>query len=245
MASFSRIGVVIVTLFGFSASLVSAQELSISGFNVSERGQVEFGVYIASSHSDRERYDLIIYSSADDFRDPLDLSITNLAPGEVYPIEFDANQLVGSFEGELRFRIDIKASVFPIKADLKEKPSFRRGKEIDISWTDYHNSGPYDVELRRGDDVIEMAKNVSANEITTALPKDMEKADDYILQIKTANNTRYDSDPIPVQIKNKIPLGILLSGAAVGVGVPIFFIAGGNEPPTDEGFADPPGEPNN
>ena len=225
-----------------------AQQLTISNFNISESGMVSFSTYIEKDHSDREIYDLTVYSSVDNFTKPIPFQLKGLKTGHIASHTFDANKEIGNYEGPLQLRFDIKASTFPIKPSIAADTKLKRGKIPAISWEDYHKVAPYSVELYQNNQLLQILdERTIGNAISNPLPEDLAKGADYQIRITSNSNAAFNSDLIPVQITSKLGLGIkLLPVAVVGAALPIVLIGGGETPPGGEdGFANPPGEPGN
>lgn len=230
----------------FLTSSLYAQKLTISNFGIDDTGIVSFSAFIEKNHSDRELYDLSIFSSADNFEKPLAYQLTSLKTGQIYSYSFDANQQVGTYEGPIQLRFAISASLFPIKPNVEAQAKLRRGKLPEISWQDFHKAAPYTVELYHEGELTHVIEEKTNNStISSSLPASLEKGSNYELRIVSTGNSKYNSEFIPIQIISKIGLGVkLLPVAVIGAAIPVVLLGGGDTP-VEDGFADPPGEPEN
>ena len=218
-----------------------SQKIEVSNISV-DNGKVSFIVQIEKSHTDRERYDLIIYHSANNFSQPIAYSPKNLEPGKAHRISFDGDEQVGAHQGPLSFRFDIEASKFPIRTQFDQQ-KFKIGKPALVEWYDYENVGPYDIELYKDGQLVEtLASDVTQSFREVTLPSSLEKKEQYQIQIR-ASDRSMDSEKVTITAHPKMGLIVkILPAVAVGAAVPFLLPGddGGGEP---EGLANPPGNP--
>ncbi len=227
----------------FSVASTNAQKLLVSEPQI-EEGKVSLVATIEASHSPRERYNLYIYSSVNSYARPISYKVTDMIPGQAYPLSFDGGEEIGSFEGELQFRFEIEASRFPLKIET-EKSKFRRGKSLALDWSDYHGVGPYQVELWQNNQLQEvLASRVTETNCEVLLPKKLEKGNDYDLRVKALANSEMDTEQMPVTIQGKYGIAVkILPVLAVGGVVPLILTSG--DPKGIGELSDPPGPPSN
>jgi hypothetical protein len=94
-----------------------------------------------------------IFSSFDNYQQAIDYQVGNMVPGRDYPITFDGNEQVGYYEGDIQFRFDITATTFPIKLS-DDNLALKKGKSFTITWSDFHKSGTYNIELLQSGAVV-------------------------------------------------------------------------------------------
>ncbi|WP_421764967.1 hypothetical protein [Ekhidna sp.] len=217
-----------------------SQTITTSNFQVSDQ-QVQFDFTIEPKHSERERYELKIYHSVNNYAEPIDYQLNDLVPGRPYKASFDGSNQIGSFDGELMFRFEIEATRFPI--ELSDAPkNLKIGKNVNFSWFDYHEEGPYDVELYQGQLLKStLAEGIESTSYSGKIPKSLDKGN-YSIVVVPKGRSELVSDKIPVVLKKGMnPLliggGVLLAGGVVGLAAS----SGGGE--GVEVFDDPPNPP--
>jgi hypothetical protein len=226
----------------FVTILGSGQVLNVQGVQVGEAGQVSFTALVEKDHSERERYTLQIYSSADNYQSPLEYKITDMEPGRAYQAHFNGPEQVGDYSGTMQFRFRIEATNFPLKVDLQGKNKLKPGKKVMVSWSDYHNLGRYDIDLYRGNELVKRLANDHMNQsFSGTLSKDIEKGDDYALRIVPTDNPAAASDYIPIVVAGGVGwYWFAIPAVGGGVAAVVLTKGGGTG---DNGFAEPPGTP--
>ena len=229
----------IVCLLGIFPIL--AQTIHTSNFEISDQ-QVQFDFRIEPKHTERERYQLKIYHSGNNYTEPINYQLNNLIPNRSYKASFDGGNQIGSFDGDILFRLTIEATQFPI--ELSDAPkSLKIGKNANISWFDYHEEGPYDVKLYQGlQEKSTLAEGIESTSYSGKIPKSLEKGD-YTIVVIPKGRSELVSDKIPVLLKKGLnPLliggGVLLTGGIVGLAASGDRGKGGADT-----FADPPDPP--
>ncbi|WP_425392098.1 hypothetical protein [Ekhidna sp.] len=218
-----------------------AQTITTSNFEINDQ-QVQFDFTIEQKHSERERYQLKIYHSANNYTEAIPYQLNELVPNKSYTASFDGGNQIGSFDGQLMFRFEIEATRFPV--ELSDAPkSLKIGKNTNISWFDYHEEGPYDVKLYQGQiEKTTLAEGLESTSYSGKIPKSLEKGN-YSIQVIPRGRSELISDKIPVLLKKGLnPLliggGVLLTGGIVGLAA-----SGGGGEGGSEVFADPPNPP--
>ncbi len=236
---------VLIVIFGLMWVTGVPQSLEINNLTVDEEGIVTFSALINASHSNRERYNMLIYSSIDAFSQPIDFTYKDMVPGQTYEISFDGNEQFGQYKGDVLFKFDVMASTFPVKVNVPENQVFKLGKKMNFSWQDYHNVNSYDIELyRRGNMVQTLAEDHTGQSFNGILPKQLDKGNDYWILVRPTTNTDISSELIPVQIKSGVGLAVKIAPlAALGIAVPVYILGGSSTKPGDEIFDAPPGPP--
>jgi hypothetical protein len=234
----------LLVVFVLIAATGTAQNLVVSNLSIDHGGVISFVATIDKSHSDRELYDLSIFHSRNDYQSAIAFQQRDMEPGEIYRLSFDANREIGRFEGDVQLRFDIKASQFPLKPNITANQSLKRGKLPDLTWQDYQQVAPYKVELYKDGQLLQVIEDrTSDNRMTVTLPDKLEKGDGYAVKVVSLSNQSLNSDLIPVRITSKIGLAFKLAPlVAIGVGAAVLL--SGSEDSPEEGFSNPPSEPN-
>ncbi len=231
-------------IIGCWVSALYSQSLQISNLGTEPGGKVSFTAEIDKSHSDRELYQLQIYSNLDGFQTPLDFEFSGMKPGEPYDISFEGNEVFGTYQGDVQLRFDVVATTFPIRVDQIDK-NFKPGKKVSLAWTDFHNVNNYNIELYQGINLVQtLASGHRSKQFEGVLSKDVEKGSNYTLLIEPVGEKEYISDPFAVQVVSGVGLAVKIAPlAALGVAVPVFLLGGGGGTPGGNTFEDPPGPP--
>jgi hypothetical protein len=219
---------IIATLLGLCC-YVHAQSVQVSNLEVDDEGKVSFRYSVSQKFSDRERYELQVFTSADNFSKPIDLNLSPVAVGESKSVSFDGPKLISNYEGSLQFRFKVVAAVFPVRI-VSTGQKFKSGKSITISWDDFHESGWYDVELYSGGYISRtLASNYRGTLLSTTLPKKMEKGT-YEIRVTPTNQKELQSDDFPVTISGGGGAGIfIIAGGGLAAGAGVLLLGGGGD----------------
>lgn len=236
---YSLIAVILLACLRF----LSAQTLVVSELLISDDGIVSFSCMVSAHHSDREEYEISVYSSADNFEKELPVDINSVRPGVTLPVSFDGNQVIGDFDGFIEFDIQLSATTFPVQITSTNK-KMKKGKEVTISWQDFHESGWYDIEIYQNDFLFnKLIANHRGTSFTTTLPKKMPKGE-YELRVTPTNQQELFSEDYSVSIKSgKVGLIIGAGGALAGVVGALIILP--IPPPQEEDLPIPPDLPGN
>lgn len=215
------------------------QSINVSDLAVSDQGTVSFRYTIAQKFSNREYYKLEVFSSANNYTSALSLNLDPVQAGQLKRVEFDGPAIVGEHKGELQFKFKAEATVFPVQITTTAK-KFKSGKNITISWDDFHESGWYDVELYQ-DGLIRktLVKNHRSTIYTADLPKKMDKGV-YEVRVTPSNEKELYSDNYSVDIKSSGGAGIFVIGGAALVGGGVYVLTAGEDPDGTTSLPDPP-----
>jgi DUF971 family protein len=231
----------ILLLIACSAPVIG-QSIIINDLTVAEGGTISFSYTVNPKFSDRESYQLQVFSSTDNFTKALPLSLPTVKAGELRVASFSGPQMLGNYEGALQLKFKAVATAFPVQITTTAK-KFKSGKNITISWDDFHDSGFYDVDLYQNGYVNKsLAKSHRGNSLTTPLPKKLPKGT-YEIRVTPSNRVELYSEDYPVTVKGGgMGMLILAGGAAVGAGA---FVLGGSDGGgggggTDSSLPDPP-----
>ena len=231
-----------MTILGFAALLQAslwAQEVRLDGYRIDSAGQVSFTCTVSKHHSDREQYRLAVYTNKDLFKAPLPLELPFLGAGRPERIVFDGGSMVGDYDGYLTLDVRAEAVVFPVEVSAPVKA--KRGKEIELSWSDFHGTGSYDVALyQSGGAQVPLAKGHAGNYLAAKLPKTTAKGS-YELRVTPVGNPVAASHGDGVKVVSRKG-GLLALPALLAAGA-VYLTAGGGSPGDEEDLPGPPGTP--
>ncbi len=221
------------------------QQISIDSLNVSGDGIVSFNFLVRANQSVREQYDVSVFTSKDDYQKPIDVSLPSIQPNTTYSVSFNGPDKIGEFAGPIQFKLEARASVFPVKIESVSSDVLKIGKKVEISWSDYHESGWYNIELYQEEELKKkLIGHHRGTTFETTLPKDLEKGN-YELRVTPTNDPDLYSRGYRVLIKkplNKILFLVPLAAAGGG----FVLLSGGESGDGDsDRLIDPPGPPDN
>jgi hypothetical protein len=196
-----------------------AQVVKIFDWQVKQDKTISFSCTVEADHSSREEYKIKIFTSADNYAEPLAVEIEKVKAGDTINVNFDAQKTIGMYKGQLEFLFTAEATLFPVQI-VETNRKFRRGKTIEISWEDFHDAGWYDVELLKNGVVeTKMIGSYRGTKYTTTLPKKMTEGN-YAIRISPTNNKEWCSEDYVIAIQPKIGLAVIAgTGALIGTSV--------------------------
>jgi hypothetical protein len=223
-------------------STVDSQNLNVQGFRIDGQGMVTVTALIEANHSARERYAMSVYSSVDNYTQPINYTLADMEPGKPYNIKFDGPKLVGTYSGDIMFKFRIEATTYPI--ELTTNGNMKPGKKMDLTWTDHEGSSSYNIELYQRSNLVEqLARDHSGLSYTGVLPKTVEKGKDYSVRVVPTDDPKSSSEFIPVAVVGGIGWYWFVIPVAGGGVAAVVLLGGGEDPTGETGFEDPPGPP--
>ncbi|MFY0599433.1 MAG: hypothetical protein JXR03_07155 [Cyclobacteriaceae bacterium] len=203
-----------------------AQNLRISNLDINPDGKVSFTALVEAHHSQRENYELKVYSSADNYSKAIGLNIAAVKPGVPMDVSFDGQQKIGNFKGSIQFKFVAEATAFPVEVTLSGS-KFKRGKKMTVSWKDYHESGWYDVEMYRGGSLFKsLVSNHRGTNYTADLPKKMPKGA-YEIRVTPTNQKDMVSEDYLVTVKGGSAALVVGAGGVLAAGAGVVLLGGG------------------
>ncbi len=185
-----------------------------------------------------------VYSSADNYLRPLNVKFNNLEPGTSHQLSFNGNQ-VGEFDGNIQFKFEISASIFPIRIDETSSSRLKQGKNFQVNWLDFSGAGPYKVELFKGSALQQVLESsYSGTSYTGLLPASIEKGENYSIRVTPTSDSNLASEPYDVIVKGALPLAVKLAPiAAAGAAGVIFALSGSSGGGNGDDFPNVPETP--
>ena len=228
---------------------VLAQESRITNITPDKENFKVLIEYEIVGNSDKELYEVFLYSSISDFKTPLDLEKRKLGqglyddpnirkPGK-YTVSWDYSKDIYSNQ-KVTFELGVRLVFNPFVLEVKGQP--KRNKPIEVRWTGGKDNDEITLTLMNADKEITRQK-IDFNTKNYTFPKLEQKGKGYYIEIK--NNKYGDKENTDrteyFKIKPSIPLIVkiipLIAGAAFAAYVYLTY-----EPPLDPLPAPP--EPN-
>ena len=228
---------------------VLAQESRITNITPDKENskvQIEYEIV---GNSDKELYEVFLYSSINDFKTPLDLEQRKLGqglsdnpnirkPGK-YTVTWDYSKDIYSNQ-KVTFELGVRLIFDPFFLEVKGQP--KRNKPIEVRWTGGKDNDEITLTLMNADKEI-TRQTIGFNTKNYTFPKPEQKGKGYYIEIKNnkygdEENTNRTED---FKIKPSIPFIVkiipFVAGAAFAAYVYLTY-----EPPLDPLPAPP--EPN-
>ena len=202
---------------------------------------------ITPEHSERERYDVLIYSSHDNYTSPLNTKVSDVIPNQRTTVVFPILESIGYFQGEVQFKLVANSTYFPVRLSKSTTRKFRKNKEFQIVWEDYNELGSYQIDLYQNDSLmITLAKDFIGNDFSGKFPKGV-KPGKYTLVVSPSDDIALRSDDYRVSVTRNITTIVALSAVLVGT-TGYFILQGeggsGGDSSGGDSLPDPPGSPN-
>jgi hypothetical protein len=217
---------------------VRAQEVKITQVELQPNGDVAVS-YKLTDERPEKRYSLYLYTSADNFIQPLqkvtgDVGV-NLTLGDKKIIWHAKDELGASFKGGLSLELKGNTYVPFITLDgFDDYKVLKRGKEYDVTWTGGRGDNVLVFELYEGENkvkVFEERPNVGNTAIV--IPKDV-KPGRYKFKISDNRNKDEVVYTMDFRVKRRVPLLLDLGLAAVIGGAIVYFSGSKEEPKMGE-----------
>lgn len=233
--------VFITTLISIQVSM--AQQVEITRISTSDLGEVVIQYDLLDDQTDR-RYALYLYSSSDNYIQPLELVSgdigVDLKVGANKQIIWKAKDELGAdFQGDVA--LELKGNVYvPFIAldGFDDYKVFKRGKPYEVTWTGGRGDNVLNFEIYEGDTkvkVLEERPNVGNS--TVIIPMDV-KPGTYRFKISDSRNNDEVVFTQNFQVKRQFPLGLKAVGV-IGAGV-LGAMATGGEAGGESKIGTPP-----
>ena len=149
MKNNTKLKTILTFIFALITSSLFGQSLSIQNLSIDDNNQVSLECSIQKKHTDRERYELLIFSSVDNFNNPIGYTFPNMKPGKIYEVSFDGNKEVEGFTEETQFRFKANPTAIPVVINSEDGRTLRKEKRFELKWKDYHNIGVLSGRITR------------------------------------------------------------------------------------------------
>lgn len=178
-------------------------------------------VYNLSGGKDGQLYKIAVYGSHNNFATPLKLVRGDVGEsvgvGTGKSIEWNAADELGSFSGEIAFRLRGEPVIMPIKfMNPQNGASFKRGKGAAITWNGGNPTQSIRLEVVKDGKVVQSVTQSTANNgsFTWNIPSKFSKGD-YTMRLTSGAEVVQSSS---FKVKAKVPL-ILKATPLIIIGV--------------------------
>jgi hypothetical protein len=188
----------------------------------------------------KETYIISLYASHNNFSSPLKLVSgdvgRNITEGKGKKIEWNASEEAANYKGTITFRIDVALLFTPLEFINPTGGAIRRGTTAIIEWRGGYIGNEKELVLYKGSvRVATLGKMKNVWQYTWAIPKDIERGDDYTLRLSGGNENLTSN---AFRIKRRTPLLLKLSPIIAAAAI-IPFLKG-SEPSGSTGLPPAP-----
>ncbi len=207
-----------------------AQSLTVTSIQIADDGTVSFTAQVTAKINQRERYQLSVYSSVDNYQQAYIFDGVELSPATPYDLSFNGNAIVGEYSGNIQFRFSINATVFPITFTDNTSSKLKIGKEYTVEWDDFHSKGTYKIELLRNGSTYQiLQRSYAGTSYSGILPESIVKGDNYQLKVTPVSDESLASEPYGVSVGKPVGLAVKIAPIiAAGGGAAAYFLVGGS-----------------
>ncbi|GHN02077.1 hypothetical protein WSM22_35660 [Cytophagales bacterium WSM2-2] len=186
--------------------------------------------YDLDDSNPNNEYQLNLYASKDNYTVPMtkvrgDVG-NEIKPGTNKKIEWNINDELGDYEGELA--LEVRGKVFVMFAKLQgfeTDKSYKRGKTYELNWKP-GNTNPIHIELLKGSErMVGELNHPNNGTYLLTMPANAKPGDDY--RIRITDSKRPDESIYTgfFTLKHRIPIVLKAIGGAVVLGG---LVAGGS-----------------
>lgn len=202
--------------------------------------------YDLAGGNPKGKFNVSLYASHNSYLNSLNFVTgdvgKNLSGGAHKQILWEAGKELGTFKGELSFKVKVEVLPLPYAfINPVTSSSVRRGKSTNIQWEGGVKDQNIKLEVYRGNEQIAaVADTKNTGEYSWSVPKDFVKGTDYTLRISDGGQSVSST---AFAVKAKIPLLLKLSPLIIGAAIIPFLggSGGGTEtPPVSEKLAAAP-----
>jgi hypothetical protein len=241
--------VTVPLLFIFLAvSQLFAQQIDITQIQLKPTGEVVVSYDLKDEQRDR-KYSLYLYSSSDNYIQPLELVTGHVGPdlavGQNKQMVWNAKEELGAdYVGDIA--LELKGNVYvPFIAldGFDDYKVFKRGKPYEVTWTGGRGDNVLNFEMYQGDTKVKvLEERPNVGNTTIIIPMDV-KPGEYRFKISDKRNRDEVVLTETFSVKRQLPLGFKGLGVAA-VGLLGSMAAGGGESGAESKIGTPP-LPNN
>lgn len=190
--------------------------------------------YDLNSSSPSQLFNITLFSSHNNYQNPITMVSgdvgNSINPGKQKTVNWNVTkELPPEFNDEIS--IKIKAAI-AITAKYKLNPlqntSFKRGKQLNISWEGGNLSEQVNIDLLKNNIVQQsITQTENTHGYQWQIPKKQKSGNTYAIRISGSTNSSQNSTTDFFKIKPKIPLAFKI-GVPILVGVLVGVLAGSN-----------------
>lgn len=199
-----------------------------------ERDNVIITFDLSPKESVKERFDIEIYSSRDNYQTPVKVSEGNtkdVRPGNALQYIINAKEHFTGYQGELDFDVRATLTFSPVTfIEPYQDMTYKKGDFVRVAWRGGFTNDNYAISLYKGDNKVSYINSiVKTNDYLWNMPKGT-KAGKYHFQLESNSSKELTAKSYEFVIKRKIPIAIkILPIVAAGVGVYFLTSGGGSE----------------
>lgn len=233
--------ILVTTLLLLLLQTAVAQRAQITWIEVS--GNKVIVHYSLEDNNPNHLYLLNLFSSQDNFTTALsrvsgDVG-PDIKPGADKTIVWDITRELGEFNGTITLEIRGRVFVPYVKlTPLEANQTFKRGKNVQLTWISGNPNGQVNIELFKGQDRYPVENNIpNSGRYDWHIPASQKKGSGYKLRFTNPKDRNDFVESTEFSIKPKIPM-VAKAVGFVAIGVGAYFIIKEllkNDPlPTDE-----------
>jgi hypothetical protein len=192
-----------------------------------------------------ELYEVTIYSSADNFTDPITSANGDIgpdvSPGRGKVVMWDAKSDLGEYRGSLSLNVKAELITFVNFKSIAEGQKIKKGTNFEILW-EGGPQGNIKLELYNGTTkVSDLGETINSGKYTWALSKSAESGKTF--RIRASSGERAAFSP-QFKISGKMPIWMIAAPVVVVGGVAAIVAGGGGgggggDNPENEPISDP------
>lgn len=214
-----------------------------------KEGIISLTFDLSPQKSLRERYNLEITSSKDNYTNPvpvLNNSTENIEPKKGLQYQIDALKNFEGFRGDLNFKIKAVFAYSLLEfITPSEIASLKKGKSLQLSWIGGLENDKYSLELYKQGAKVSTLQSMLTRKVTSwDMAKDTKAGSGYMIKVVSEKNKQLSAFTQSFKIKRKIPIVIKILPFAIAGGVFAIISGKSSEGTTTKtdlpGLPDPP-----
>jgi hypothetical protein len=207
-------------------------------------GEKAIIVYDMIAEQDDDRFNVQLFSSHDNYHNPLSLLIgdagQSVQPGASRRITWDAkSSLPADFDGDVTFKVRASLTVtldHPTRLEIKPLnfAAYKRGGKLNMEWNGGKEGDSISIELFKGNNVVrEIAEVENKHIFSWSIPGKLKPGKGYSIRISKLVNADIQSMSQPFEIRPRMSMWVKLIPVAIAGGV-IAFLSGSEDPKEEE-----------
>jgi len=179
-----------------------------------------------------ELYEVTIYSSADNFTDPITSANGDIgqdvSPGRGKTVMWDAKSDLGEFRGSLSLNVKAELITFVNFLSIAEGQKIKKGSNYEILW-EGGPRGNIKLELYNGaTKVSDLGETINSGKYTWAIPKSAESGKTFRIRASSGERAAFSPE---FKISGKVPVWMIAAPvAAVGAVVAVILLTKKDDP---------------
>jgi hypothetical protein len=227
-------------LSGFLLLSIDGAAQQIENVRADFDGEKVIIVYDLITEQDDDRFSVLMFSSHDNFQNPLSLLVGDagqvVQPGAARRITWDAkSSLPTDFDDDITFKIRASLTVtlhHPTRLEVKplDFAAYKRGGKLNMEWNGGKESEPISIELLRGNSVIQQLAEVENKHMFSwSIPGKLKPGKEYTIRISKGVTSNIQSISQPFEIRPRVSLWVKLIPVAIVGGVVAILSGSGSK----------------